>query len=320
MKRAAPIALFLILAALLLFAPRPARAGNPPIPPDIQDGIQKMYSGDPDAAIDSFRKFQTSDPQNPLGFLMEAEALTGKCIATPFPFATKCRTFGLDRGSPPTINTSPSPTKPSLSLSPPTLSTTSADMHLYAGLGWAVKARYFSMSNDHKAIARNGVKSREEFLKALHLDPEMSDAKTGLGLYNYYVDTLPDIVKLLRLIMGIPGGNKREGIEQLQAGINGKGITSEEARFYLAKNLRNYDHQYDLAAAVVSPLAKQFPQNPIFLLLLGNLSAEQGHKDEARNSFRVRPETPNPRPRLRKKRPANRQPLPQHSLVFLSQF
>jgi len=287
MKHATALALFLALATLLLFMSAPARAGNPPIPPDIQDGIQKMYSGDPDAAVASFRKFQVSDPQNPLGFLMEAEATYWKMY---------CNALSVRYEMPDVWSRSRQPADDQyLALADKSISLAisayskhdSADMHLYAGLGYAVKARYFSMSNEHKAIARTGVKAREEFLKAIHLDPEMSDAKTGLGLYNYYVDTLPDIVKLLRLIMGIPGGNKREGIEQLREGIDGKGITSEEARFYLAKNLRNYDHQYDLAAAIVSPLAKQFPQNPIFLLLLGNLNAEQGHKDEARNSYRA---------------------------------
>jgi hypothetical protein len=287
MKHAAPIAFLLALAALLFFAPPPARAGNPPIPPDIQDGIQKMYSGDPDAAVASFRKFQSSDPQNPLGFLMEAEATYWKMY---------CHALSVRYEMPDVWNRPRQAADDQyLALADKAISLAlsayakhdSADMHLYAGLGYAVKARYFSMSNEHKAIARTGVKARDEFLKALHLDPEMSDAKTGLGLYNYYVDALPDIVKLLRLVMGIPGGNRRQGIEQLQAGISGKGITSEEARFYLAKNLRNYDHQYDLAAAIVSPLAKQFPQNPIFLLLLGNLSAEQGHNDEARNSLRA---------------------------------
>lgn len=272
-----------LLAILALLATPPlARAANPPIPPDIQDGIQKMYSGDPDTAIVSFRKFQASDPQSPLGFLMEAEAAYWKmyCSGLSVRFQMVDVWDRNQKSSDPEY----------LALADKAISLAaaayakqdSADMHLYAGLGWAIKARFHSLSNDHKAIAHNGVKAREEFLKALRLDPEMTDAKTGLGLYNYYVDTLPDIVKLLRYFMGIPGGNKKEGIDQLRAGINGNGLTSQEARFYLAKNLRNYDHQYDLAAAIASPLVKQYPQNPIFLLLLGNLDIELNRNGEAR--------------------------------------
>jgi hypothetical protein len=278
-------ALFALFA--LLATPPLARAANPAMPPDIQDGIQKLYSGDADASIASFRKFQASDPQNPLGFLMEAEAAYWKmyCSGLSVRFQMvdvwdRTKKIGDD---------------PYLALADKAISLAtaaytqhdSADMHLYAGLGWAIKARFHSLSNDHKAIAHNGVKAREEFLKAVRLDPEMTDAKTGLGLYNYYVETLPDIVKLLRYFMGIPGGNKKEGIEQLQAGINGNGLTSPEARFYLAKNLRNYDHQYDLAAAIAAPLVKQYPQNPIFLLLLGNLDIELNRGDEARNHLRA---------------------------------
>ena len=39
-------------------------------------------------------------------------------------------------------------------------------------------------------------------LRALELDPQMADATAVLGVYNYYVDTLSGIVKLLRVFHG----------------------------------------------------------------------------------------------------------------------
>jgi len=42
----------------------------------------------------------------------------------------------------------------------------------------------------------------------------------GLGLYNYYVDTLSTIAQSVRFFMGIPGGSKDDGIRQLQLAID----------------------------------------------------------------------------------------------------
>jgi len=62
------------------------------------------------------------------------------------------------------------------------------------------------------------------FLRALALDPSLADAHMGLGLYNYYVDTLfDDCAGVLRFFMGIPGGSKEDGIRQLQTGDRSRG-------------------------------------------------------------------------------------------------
>jgi cytochrome c-type biogenesis protein CcmH/NrfG len=129
------------------------------------------------------------------------------------------------------------------------------------------------------------VKARAHLLRAIELDPDLADANTGLGLYNYYADTLSAMAKVLRFFMGIPGGNKHEGIRQLEIAVSKGELTAVEARFYLAKNLRNYDHQYARAAALMQPLVAQHPQNPIFLLILGDIEAKLNRREQAANSF-----------------------------------
>ena len=66
----------------------------------------------------------------------------------------------------------------------------------------------------------------------------MVDADLGLGLYNYYVDTLSSMAKVLRFFMGIPGGDKRVGLRQLETAAEKAELTHTEARFNMAKNLR----------------------------------------------------------------------------------
>ena len=160
-------------------------------------------------------------------------------------------------------------------------------MHLFAGMGYGLEARLHGLRGDHLAVARAGVKGREHFLRALALDPGMGDALAGLGLYNYLADALSGFAKMLRFFMGIPGGNKQKGIQQLETAMNTAELTAVEARFYLARNLRNFDEQYERAAGLMQPLVAQYPDNPVFQLLLGNLYAKLNRKESASTHFRA---------------------------------
>jgi predicted Zn-dependent protease len=58
------------------------------------------------------------------------------------------------------------------------------------------------------------------------------------------------------------------------------------ARFYLAKNLRMYDHEYARSLEVFSPLIDEFPRNPVFRLIIGDIQAKLGRREVAAESFR----------------------------------
>jgi predicted Zn-dependent protease len=47
-----------------------------------------------------------------------------------------------------------------------------------------------------------------------------------------------------------------------------------------------YDHEYARSLEVLSPLMVEFPRNPIFQLLQGDILAKLGRKDPAAESFR----------------------------------
>jgi predicted Zn-dependent protease len=87
--------------------------------------------------------------------------------------------------------------------------------------------------------------------------------------------------------MGIPGGSKQEGIRQLEHAIAEGTLTPAEARFYLAINLHNYDHQYEGALQVTRPLVEKYPSNPLFQLILGDLYAKLGRREPAAESYRA---------------------------------
>ena len=128
--------------------------------------------------------------------------------------------------------------------------------------------------------------AREHLLRAVALDPDLVDADFGLGLYNYYADTLSGIARVLRFFMGIPGGSKAEGIRQLEIAMEQGDLTRVDARFYLAKNLRTFDQEYARSLQIFAPLADEFPRNPLFRLLQADIQAKLGRTEQAAASFR----------------------------------
>jgi tetratricopeptide (TPR) repeat protein len=281
----------LVLSFLLAFAAvlsvGSARAGSLSVPPEARQGLDVLYGGDADAAIRTFREIEKAHPDHPLGYLLELEARWWKvyCQTSEVKWgwidAWKKSKKRDDEEFFSLADRATSLAKAQLARSD------TAEMHFYAGIGLAMKARLYGLRDEHRPTARAGVGAREEFLRATQLDPGLADAYAGLGLYNYYVDTLSGIIKALRFFLGIPGGNKKEGIQQLELAMEKGQLMNVEARFYLAKNLRNYDRQYEHAEEVLSPLVQRYPRNPIFLLLQGNLNAALGRQEKAKEAFRA---------------------------------
>jgi tetratricopeptide (TPR) repeat protein len=154
-------------------------------------------------------------------------------------------------------------------------------MQFYAGMADALAARLYGLRGENRATARAGVRARQGFLRAHELDPALADADLGLGLYNYYVDTLSSIAKVLRFFMGIPGGSRQEGLRQLENAIAHGELAPTLARVYLALNLHRYDQRYAQAIKVLNPAAENYPSNPLFQLMLGDLQAKLGHREQA---------------------------------------
>jgi len=272
--------------AILLGAPA-ARADKLHLPPEAKQALEKMYGGDPDAAIPLSQAIEKDQPDHPLGYLLEAEARWWKIY---------CAACEIKWGMVDAWKRSKSPGDEAylaladrgIKLAEAQLKNSdTAEMHLYAGVGWALKARLFGLREEKRATARASVHPPHQSLRAPKPDPDLADAYTGLGLYNYYVDTLSPIIKLLRIFMGIPGGNKKEGMRQLERAMKEGELTAVEARFYFAKNLRTYDQHYARAASLVEPLTARFPNNPLFLMLLGNLNGELNRKEKAAVSFQA---------------------------------
>jgi hypothetical protein len=282
------LSVFGIVAALFAatFIALPARAEGITLPPEALKAMDKIYGGDPDAAIVIAHDVEQAQPDHPLGYLLEAEAIWWKryCAACEIKYGM-VDAWKRSKQSDDAEYLALTGKVTSLALTRLAQSET-AEMHTYAGLGWALKVRVYALRAEYRNAAHAAVNGRTEMVAALKLDPDMADATAALGVYNYYVDAVSPIVKLLRIFMGIPGGDKQTGVKQMEIGMNQGLFLAVDARFILARALRTYDQKYERALTVTEPLVARYPRNPMFLLLVGNLNAEMGHKEKAADYFR----------------------------------
>jgi tetratricopeptide (TPR) repeat protein len=281
--RATLFGLVLVLCAVA----SPARAETLSLPPDALAILDKIYAGDTDAAIEEARQLQQEQPDHPIGYLLEAEATWWKiwCSSAEFKYGM---TYARHRPKRDADQRYLNLAARASSLAEAKIKQQdTAEMQLYAGMGDALAARLYGLRWENRNTARAGVRAREHFIRALALDAALADADFGLGLYNYYVDTLSTLARMFRFIMGIPGGSKQEGVRQLQHAIADGVLTPAVARFYLAINLHNYDQRYAQALAVIGPLVEKYPANPLFQLARGDLFAKLGRNQQALESYRA---------------------------------
>lgn len=277
----------LIVILLAMSSVPLAAAGNIRLSPEAARALDQTYNGDPDAAMATAQAIERSQPDSPVGYLLDAEARWWKTYCA----SCEIKWGMLDAWKRPKQTDDDAYfalADKAIELARAQIAKSdTAEPHVYAAIGFALKARLYSLRDEKRAIARSGVAARAECLRALQLDPDMADATAMLGLYNYYIDTLSSIAKMLRFFMGIPGGKKEDGIRQMRVGMEYAAFLAVDTRFYLAKNLRTYDQHYDEATQVAEPLASSYPQNPVFLLLLGNLNVELGRNEKAAEYFRA---------------------------------
>ena len=281
-RRAGLTCLFLLVPLAI-----PTDASNITLPPETPAILYKIYSFDLDVAIETAKRMELERPNQPLGYLLETEALWWRIWCTSADFR-----YGMsDARRRPKLEVD----RRYIELSARALSVAeaqikqseSAEMQFYAGMAEASLARLYGLRAENRNAARSGVRAREHLLRAKSLDPDLADADLGLGLYNYYVDTLSGLARILRFFMGIPGGAKQDGVRLLEHAMAHGAVTSNVARFYLALNLHRYDQQYEKALSVLSPLVEKYPANPLFQLARGDLYAKLGRKQLALACYRA---------------------------------
>jgi len=252
-------------------------------------GMDKLMDGDLDAATEIFRQIQKSDPESPLGYLFEADANWWKIYLTEgdlidpdvFEALSEAATpYDADFGRLVELAIGKAETRLNAHQD-------EARSYFYAGLAYGLRAQLEALRDHVLATARAGKKLRNLSLDALKLDPTLEDAWFGVGLYNYFEDTLPTYVKMLRFLILLPGGDRLVGLRQMQQAMEKGQLVTSEARFHLAKNYsRSIDRQYARSLELFRQMQQEYPHNPLWNLLVGSVELRMGNVKEGEMLYR----------------------------------
>jgi tetratricopeptide (TPR) repeat protein len=254
-----------------------------------QRGLNLLMNGHPDGAIEVFYEIRRDDPQSPLGYLLEADATwwkiyfaTGNLIDPDVFDVVSAPTTPYDSHFESLVYAAIEKAESRIRAGQDV-----ARNYLYEGMAYALEARLMALRSKDLPTARAGKKMRALLLKALELDPQLTDAYLGVGIYNYFVDTLPTIVKILKFFIGLPGGSRTLGLEQLQNAAEHGELTRGEASFYLAKDYsRGNERQYAKSLELFERLRNEYPRNPLWPVMVGSLNLRLGNIKEGEALYR----------------------------------
>lgn len=141
----------------------------------------------------------------------------------------------------------------------------------YLAAAYAPLSQWRVFRGERLAAARDGKRIKDALERALELDPTLQDAWFGIGLYHYYAGVAPTALKLLRFLLLLPGGDRREGLAEMNRARAGGQLLQGEADYQLHWIYVWYEEQPARARELIRSLDARYPSNPLFLQRLADI-------------------------------------------------
>ena len=139
-----------------------------------------------------------------------------------------------------------------------------AEAWFYLGAAYGVRAQFRVHRVERLAAARDGKRIKESLERALALDPGMHDAEFGIGMYRYYADIAPAVFRFLRFLLLMPGGDRVDGLRQLERAATRGMLVGGEARYQIHVIYLWYEKKWLEALGIIRSLQSRYPRNPLF--------------------------------------------------------
>lgn len=123
---------------------------------------------------------------------------------------------------------------------------------------WLVTQRVWVKAYIH------GKRGARYLRRALAEDPELYDAQMGLGIYDYFTDTLGGFVGAISGLL--VHGDRKRGIRELKTVIEKGKLARVEAMLFLIEIYTSEEHKPELALPMAQQLHKEFPTSPAMYL------------------------------------------------------
>jgi len=146
---------------------------------------------------------------------------------------------------------------------------------LARGAAHGIKSRLHLFRWDKGPASREAVRMREALLAARDAGSEVIDLDFGLGLYDYYADTLPRFFKIVAFVLGIPRGDHDRGMAAIARVAHGGSLFhDDEARVQMYEIHTYYEQRPDRALFWIREMRGRYPGWPLWGMKLAELLRE----------------------------------------------
>ncbi len=152
-----------------------------------------------------------------------------------------------------------------------------AEAWFYLGGAYGARVQWRVLRGEKVAAARDGKRIKDALDRAIALEPGMDDAYFGLGMYKYYADVAPAAARVLRFLLLLPGGDRKEGLrDMLRARSRGR-LAQGEADYQLHIIYLWYERQTRRAIELLYALQARYPGNPLYLAQIAEIQDAYEH-------------------------------------------
>jgi tetratricopeptide (TPR) repeat protein len=115
-------------------------------------------------------------------------------------------------------------------------------------MGWGgssrlLRAQLYAKQRRVLKSAYEAKRAKRMLERSIKVGAHPPDVYFGLGMFNYYASQIPTILKGLRFLLALPGGNRELGLEQLEEASRESRYFALEARMVLTKIYSSRDER-----------------------------------------------------------------------------
>lgn len=254
---------------LVLALAAPAAAAPPEMERELAGVVDLFYDMDFDKARAASDALAARHPKHPAGAFYRGVSTYQRWIAEGMRSTDTYRAFERD-------SEAAEAAAKALMASHP------AEAHYYLGATLGFRARANVARRNFFRALPDGSAAVKHLKKALDLDPTLSDARLGMGMFHYFAARMPSGAKpFAYLIMG-EGADRKLGLSELWSVAETTGIARMEARSVLAVILsKDEEADWEGAERLLAELTARYPHNPIYRLRRAYVAERRGRFDEA---------------------------------------
>jgi len=147
--------------------------------------------------------------------------------------------------------------------------------HLCYGALLGIKSRWEIVQGQWLKAYLDGKQAYKLQYKAVQINPQLYDAYLGVGIFHYYTDTLPKLLKILTWL--VIRGDRELGIQEIKSAMTQGQFSSQAAKCFLIDIYSNIEKNYPEADRVCVDLRVELPESSFAHLV--HLMAIQNLKD-----------------------------------------